>query len=118
MQGTPEYRAACARWLTRRYRLPEGMITPERHVLSLAGTKEGLYMVASLAVPEAKAGKPPIVLLPNPYYLVYSGAATMAGAEATYLDATAASGFLPDLDAIGGPRLERCALFYLCTPAN
>lgn len=118
MQGTPEYRAACARWLTRRYRLPKGMITAERHVLALAGTKEGLHMVASLAVPETKAGKAPVVLVPNPYYLVYNGGASMAGAEITYLDAPATTGFLPDLDAIGGPRLERCALFYLCTPAN
>lgn len=118
MPGTPEYRAACARWLTRRYRLPEGMVTAERDVLALAGTKEGLYMAASLAVPEAKAGKPPVVLVPNPYYLVYAGAAAMAGADIVYLDATPETGFLPDLDAIGGPRLERCALFYLCTPAN
>ncbi len=118
MQGTPEYRAACARWLARRYRLPEGMITAERHVLALAGTKEGLYMVASLAVPETKAGRAPVVLVPNPYYLVYNGGATMAGAEVDYLDATPATGFLPDLDAIPGPKLERCALLYLCTPAN
>jgi len=69
-------------------------------------------------VPEAKAGKTPCVLLPNPYYLVYAGGATIAGAEAVPLDATARSGFLPDLDALTPERLERCALFYLCTPAN
>jgi N-succinyldiaminopimelate aminotransferase len=118
MQGTPDYRAACAAWLTRRYRLPTGLITGDRNILALAGTKEGLYMVASLAVPESKAGQRPTVLQPNPYYLVYAGAATMAGGEVVHLDATAATGFLPDLDAIDPKQLERCALFYLCTPAN
>lgn len=118
MNGTPEYRDACAGWLARRYRLPEGMITGERHVLSLSGTKEGLFLLAGLAVPEAKTGRVPTVLLPNPYYLVYNGAALMAGAEVVYLDATAATGFLPDLDAIPEPDLARCALFYLCSPAN
>jgi aspartate/methionine/tyrosine aminotransferase len=118
MQGTPEYRAACAAWLTRRYRLPAGMITGERHVLALNGTKEGLFQVGLLAVPEAQAGRPPVVLLPNPYYLVYTGGATMAGAEMVHLDATPESGFLPDLDAITQDQLERCVLFYLCTPAN
>jgi len=118
MAGTPEYRAACADWLRRRYHLPEGMVGGERNVLALAGTKEGLYMAASLAVPETKAGQTPLVLLPNPYYLVYLGGAVMAGAEVVPLDATAASGFLPDLGALSPRQLERCALCYLCSPAN
>lgn len=118
MQGTPEYREACAEWLTRRYRLPPGMIAGGRNVLALNGTKEGLFQAGLLAVPEAKAGKRPTVLLPNPYYLVYNGGATMAGAEVIHLDATRATGFLPDLAAIKPEHLERCALFYLCTPAN
>jgi aspartate/methionine/tyrosine aminotransferase len=94
------------------------MITGERHVLALSGTKEGLFLVAMLAVPEPAARALPAVLLPNPYYLVYNGGATMAGAEVVYLDATAATGFLPDLDAIDRDLLDRTALFYLCTPAN
>ena len=56
--------------------------------LTLAGTKEGLYLFSSLVVPREKAGQRPVVLVPNPYYLVYNGAATMAGAEAVFLDAT------------------------------
>lgn len=118
MQGTPEYRAACAAWLERRYHLPAQMITAERHVLALNGTKEGLFQVGLLAVPDTKAGKTPVVLLPNPHYLVYTGAPVMAGAEVVALDATTETGFLPDLDAIPADHLERCALFYLCTPAN
>ncbi|HET7594457.1 MAG TPA: aminotransferase class I/II-fold pyridoxal phosphate-dependent enzyme [Stellaceae bacterium] len=118
MAGTPEYRAACAAWLSRRYHLPAGMVSGDRHVLALAGTKEGLYMAAALAVPETKAGATPLVLLPNPYYLVYLGGAVMAGAETVPLDATAATGFLPHLDALTPQQLERCALLYLCSPAN
>jgi len=118
MNGTPQYREACAHWLARRYRLPSGMVTGERHVLSLSGTKEGLFLLAGLAVPETKNGRVPTVLLPNPYYLVYNGAAMMAGAEVVYLDTTSATSFLPDLDAIPEPDLARCALFYLCSPAN
>jgi len=117
MAGTPAYRAACARWLTRRFNLPASLIT-EQHVLSLSGTKEGLFLVANLAVPEEKRGKRPVALLPNPYYLVYNGAAQMAGAEIVYLDATRATGFLPDLAAIPESLLARSALMYLCTPAN
>jgi aspartate/methionine/tyrosine aminotransferase len=118
MQGTPAYRAACAEWLSERYKLPRGMIEAERHVLALAGTKEGLFLASQLAVPERKAGARPIVLVPNPYYLVYNGAATMQGAEAMFLDATRDNRFMPDLGAIPRDILERTALFYLCSPAN
>jgi aspartate/methionine/tyrosine aminotransferase len=41
-------------------------------------------------------------------------------AEAVYLDATEATGHLPDLDALARDTatLERTIAFYLCTPAN
>jgi succinyldiaminopimelate transaminase len=118
MAGTPAYREAVAAWLTSRYRLPEGMITAERHILPVAGTKEGLFMIAQVAVPETKSGKTPLALQPNPYYAVYSGAGVIAGAEPVYLNATAETGFLPDLDAIPEETLARAAIFYLCSPSN
>src|SRR3954451_25046824 len=118
MAGTPELRQAIADWLTRRYRLPHGAIDPDKHVLSLGGTKEGLYLLSRLVVPREKGGGRPVVLVPNPYYLVYNGGATMAGAEAVFLDATAENGFMPDLASIPRATRERTALFYLCSPAN
>jgi N-succinyldiaminopimelate aminotransferase len=118
MQGTPAFRAAVAAWLTRRYKLPAGYVSADRHILPLAGTKEGLFMAALLAVPETKAGQRPAVLLPNPFYVCYQGGAGMSGGEPVYLDATAATGFLPDLDAIDEATLERTALFYLVSPGN
>jgi aspartate/methionine/tyrosine aminotransferase len=118
MAGTPELRQAAVDWLARRYRLPAAALHPDRHVLALSGTKEGLYLLASLVVPRLKAGKRPVVLVPNPYYLVYNGAATMAGADAVFLDATRENGFMPDLATMPRETLERTALFYLCSPAN
>jgi N-succinyldiaminopimelate aminotransferase len=118
MQGTGPYRDACAAWLTLRYGLPAGMVSGASNVLSLNGTKEGLFLAAAMAVPQEKRGQVPVVLMPNPYYLVYYGAASMAGAQPLCLDATDKTGFLPDLDAIPEPVLARTALFYLCSPGN
>jgi len=118
MAGIPELREAIVDWLQRRYRLPTGAVHPDRHVLTLAGTKEGLYLLAGLVVPRQKGGKRPIVLVPNPYYLVYNGAATMAGADPVFLDATRDNEFMPDLAAIPREVLQRTSLFYLCSPAN
>jgi aspartate/methionine/tyrosine aminotransferase len=118
MAGTPAFRQAVADWLTWRYRLPRGMIGPEKHILPVSGSKEGLFLAGILAVPDEKNGKRPAALLPNPYYLVYLGAVGLSGAEPVYLDATAETGFLPDLDAIPEATLARTSLFFLCSPAN
>jgi succinyldiaminopimelate transaminase len=118
MKGTPEARAAIADWLQRRYALPDGMIDPEANVVPVSGTREALFMIALAAVPERKANKKPVVLMPNPFYQVYAGAAVLAGAEPVFLPATAETGFLPDLAALGADVLDRTALLYYCSPAN
>jgi len=118
MKGTPDARSAIADWLQRRYALPDGMIDPEAHVVPVSGTREALFMIALAAVPEKKAGGRPVVLMPNPFYQVYAGAAVLAGAEPVFLPATAETGFLPDITAIDDDILARTALFYYCTPAN
>ncbi len=119
MAGTPELRQAIVDLARpRRLSAAAGSLDPDRHVVTLAGTKEGLYLLSSLVVPRQKGGRRPVVLVPNPYYLVYNGAATMAGADAVFLDATRDNNFIPDLAAIPTETLERTALFYLCSPAN
>jgi aspartate/methionine/tyrosine aminotransferase len=56
----------------------------------------------------------------NPYYSAYIGGALAVDAEPVYLNATEATGFLPDLDALAADKalLERTVAFYLCSPAN
>jgi aspartate/methionine/tyrosine aminotransferase len=116
--GTPELRRACADWVTRRYRLPAGMVDPETMVVPVSGTREGLYMAATLAVTPSQGGPKPLALMPNPFYQVYLGAATLAGAEPVFLPATKATGFLPDLDAVPDETWKRAQIMYLCSPAN
>lgn len=118
INGTPEFRAACANWLTRRYGLPRGMIDPETMIAPCAGTREALYMAATVAINPAEGSLKPLALMPNPFYQVYVGAAVLAGAEPVFLPATKTSAFLPDLDALTPEMLDRAQIMYLCTPAN
>jgi succinyldiaminopimelate transaminase len=118
MNGSAASRSAIADWLTRRYRLPDGMIEAEHNVIPVSGTREALFMVALAAVPERKSGAVPVVLMPNPFYQVYAGAAVLAGAEPVFLPAVAENGFLPDLGAVAPDVLARTALAYYCSPAN
>ena len=118
VNGTPEFREAVAGWLARRYGLPQGALDPDRHVLPVAGTKEALFLIAQTVMPDSKAGERPVVLLPNPFYNVYLGAAVMAGAEPVLLSVSAGTNYLPALEQIAPELLARTAAFYLCSPAN
>jgi succinyldiaminopimelate transaminase len=118
VDGTPDFRKAVAEWLTRRYRLDPAELDPDRHVLPVSGTREALFLAANLGVAMRGDRRRDAVLMPNPFYQVYFGAAVMHGAEPVYLPATAETGFLPDLDTLPGDLLDRTAVFFLCTPAN
>lgn len=121
VQGSDDYRQAATDWLSRRYRLPEGMVDPARHLIAGCGTREILFQTALMAVPSQGAvngGERPAILMPNPMYHVYYGAAVLAGAEPVPVAATAETGFLPDYAALDPALLARTALVYLCTPGN
>ena len=113
--GVPELRAACAAWLERRYRLGRGTVDPDTMVLPVNGTREALFAFVQALV---DAGRAPLVAMPNPFYQIYEGAALLAGAEPYFLDTTAASGYLPDLEAVPAEVWRRCQVLFLCTPGN
>ncbi len=117
INGTPAFRSAVVDWLTRRYGLPSDLLDPDRHVLPVAGTKEALFLIAQTVMPEA-GDRRPAVLMPNPFYNVYLGAAVMAGAEPVLLSAAPETRHLPDLDRLHSDLLARTVVFYLCSPAN
>jgi aspartate/methionine/tyrosine aminotransferase len=121
IRGSDELRGAIAGFLTRRYRF-DRPVDPACEIIPTNGSREGL---ATALLPAAgrrqfAPGVQPAVLLCNPYYQAYLGAALAIGAEPVFLDATAATGHLPDLDALEARPdvLARAVAFYLCSPAN
>ena len=112
--GTPHWRDAAAGWLTRRFALDTALLGETSQILPLSGTREGLFLAAQLAPPKPDG----LIAMPNPFYQVYASAALAAGATPLYLDASAATGFLPDLEALGSDMLARLRAVYLCSPAN
>lgn len=117
-QGLPELNQAICDWLTRRYKLPAGLLDPTRHVHPTAGSKEGVYIISSVATPQQKAGAKPIVALPNPFYQAYLGGAVMSGAEPLLVNAPQSNGFLPDFESLDEATWKRITVVYLCSPAN
>ncbi|HEY5336852.1 MAG TPA: aminotransferase class I/II-fold pyridoxal phosphate-dependent enzyme [Rhizomicrobium sp.] len=118
VNGTADWREAAAAWLRRRFELPDTVIDPDKNVLPLNGTREGLFLAPMIVTPEQKAGARPVILLPNPFYQCYAAAILASGAEPVFVPATAASGFLPDYAALPKAVLERTAAVYICSPSN
>ena len=121
IRGSDELRSAIGDFLVRRYRLPTPMdIATE--IIPTNGSREGLFTACLPAAgrKQLAPGTRAAVLLCNPYYQAYIGAALAVNAEPVYLNATAATGHLPDLDAIESDTalLDRAIAFYLCSPAN
>ncbi len=114
-RGMPELRTAIAGWLVRRFGLPENSLDPERQVLPVNGTREALFAFAQCIVnPVSDA----LVLMPNPFYQIYEGAALLAGATPWFLNTTRETALLPDFDAVPEAVWKRCQLVYICTPGN
>ncbi len=117
--GSLELRTACAGWLQRRFALGSSSVDPATMVLPVNGTREALFaFVQAVVSTEFASSSPPVVVMPNPFYQIYEGAALLAGAEPYYLNTTAATGHLPDLSSVPIDVWQRCAVLFLCNPGN
>jgi aspartate/methionine/tyrosine aminotransferase len=115
--GTPAFRSAVAGWLNGRYRLPEGIVDPDRAILPVQGTREALFQIATIAAQDS-GRENAAVLFPNTSYATYAAAGHLAGAEAVPLSTRREQNFLPSLDQLDPALLARTVLLYLCTPSN
>ena len=115
-RGTDELRAAIATWLTTRFGIRQDLVDPEVNLLPVSGTREALFAIAQCVVDRSAADA--LVLLPNPFYQIYEGAAILSGATPRYFDCLPENGFLPDLDSIDDSEWSRCQLIYICSPGN
>ncbi|OUR73679.1 succinyldiaminopimelate transaminase [Methylophaga sp. 41_12_T18] len=113
--GTIELRNAIADWLNTRFTL-NGNIEPSSQVIPVNGTREALFAFAQAVIDRNQDA--PLVLMPNPFYQIYEGAAILAGAEPYLLNCDAENNFIPDFDSVTSDIWDRCQLIYLCSPGN
>jgi len=114
-KGLPELRAAIGNWLARRFNMPAAAINPETQILPVSGTREALFSFAQCLIDPATK---PVVVMPNPFYQIYEGAALLAQAEPYFLNTLEKTGYLPDFDAVPEQIWQRCQLIYICSPGN
>jgi N-succinyldiaminopimelate aminotransferase len=112
-KGIPELRQAIAAWLQRRFRLTD--LDAETQILPVNGTREALFSFTQAVINRQSR---PLVVMPNPFYQIYEGAAYLAGAEPWYLPCTEENGFIPDYDAVPSDIWEQTQLLFICSPGN
>ncbi len=109
-QGLPAYRDAAARWLERRF---GQRFDPQRELLPLIGSKEGLSHLPMIACNPGD-----VAIIPEPGYQAYLGGAMLAGAEPVVVPLRAENGFLLDLDALPADTLRRAKVVFVNYPNN
>lgn len=113
--GLSELRSTIAGWLERRFLLEEATINPDTQVIPVAGTREALFSFARAVIDTSTN---PVIMMPNPFYQIYEGAALFAGAERYFLNTTAATQHQIDFSQVPVEIWNRCQMIYICSPGN
>lgn len=118
-KGIPELRQSITDWLTQRFNLPLESLNAEQHVIPVNGTREALFAFAQAVIDRNYDPlKAPLIVMPNPFYQIYEGAAYLSGAEPFYINTTAENNYLPNFDSVSDETWARCQLLYICSPGN
>jgi LL-diaminopimelate aminotransferase len=109
-EGLPDFRRAIATWYDHRFGVT---LDPDKEVLSLIGSKEGIAHVALCFIDPGD-----VAFVPDPAYPVYAIGTMFAGGESYALPLLEENAFLPDLDAIPADVASRAKLLWLNYPNN
>ncbi len=108
--GLPQFRQAVARWYQKRFGVD---LDPDREVVSLIGSKEGIGHVALCLIDPGD-----VALIPDPAYPVYGSGTLFAGGESYPVPLLEENGYLPELEDIPARVLERARVLWINYPNN
>ena len=108
--GLPDLRRAIARWYEQRF---DVSLDPDREVLPLIGSKEGIGHIALCFIDPGD-----LALVPDPGYPVYSVGTMFAGGDCYFMPLSEENDFLPDLEAIPEAVARRAKLMWISYPNN
>ena len=115
-KGLPELREAIHLWLCSRFKLAPNTLSAEHNILPVNGTREALFAFTQACINNTQS--PAKVLMPNPFYQIYEGAAILAGAEPIFINCDEDSNYLPDFSNVSEQTWKQCQLLFICTPGN
>ncbi len=109
-RGDERLREAIAEWYKKKFQV---ILNPEREVLPLVGSKEGIAVIyLAFLNPED------IALVPTPAYPAHFNGALLAGGDIYSLLINKENNFFPDFSSIPDKILKRAKTLLLCYPNN
>jgi LL-diaminopimelate aminotransferase len=108
--GLPQLRQAISSWYQRRFGLS---FDPDKEVLPLIGSKEGIGHVALCFIDPGD-----LALVTDPGYPVYSMGTMFAGGECHFLPLIEDNNFLPALDSTPNEIAQRAKMLWINYPNN
>ena len=123
--GIFELRQTIAHWLERRFFLHH--VNANTEVLPVMGTREAIFSFVQAVVNHGDTAnpinqppinQPPIVVMPNPFYQIYEGAAILAQATPYFVPCTVDNAFKGDYRAVPNDVWARTQLLFICSPNN
>jgi len=108
--GKKSLREAIKKWVRERFKIS---LNSDKEILPLIGSKEGL-----VHFPLAFVNPSDYVIIPNPGYPGYRGAAVLSGAKAYEIALLEKNNFLPDLKEIPLSVRNKAKVIYLNYPNN
>nr|MBU1328138.1 LL-diaminopimelate aminotransferase [Candidatus Omnitrophota bacterium] len=109
-QGSSIFKDRIARWYKERFQVS---LDPEREILPLLGSKEGISHM-----PLAFINPGDISLIPDPCYPPYKGGTIFAGGVPYLMPLIEENDFLPDLNKINKSALKKAKVIYINYPNN
>jgi LL-diaminopimelate aminotransferase len=108
--GLPKLRQAIAEWYKKRFGVT---LDPDREVLPLIGSKEGIGHIALCFIEPGD-----LALVPDPGYPPYSLGTILAGGEPYFMPLKEENNFLPNFEAIPDRVANKAKLMWLNYPNN
>ncbi|MCQ9207145.1 MAG: LL-diaminopimelate aminotransferase [Omnitrophica bacterium] len=109
-KGVPQLRIEIAKWYKKRFGVT---LDPDREILPLIGSKEGIAHIPLALVNHGDVG-----LVPDPSYPPYNSGVIFAGGEPYKLPLLKQNSFLPDLRDIKHTILGKAKILFLNYPNN
>ena len=124
--GMFELRQTIAHWLEKRFFLSH--VDANTQVLPVMGTREAIFSFVQAVINHDAADNEttsslasnasPLVVMPNPFYQIYEGAAILAQATPYFVPCTLDNDFKGDYRAVPKEVWARTQLVFVCSPNN
>jgi len=112
--GLPSLRNAIAGWMRARYGI--GDVDAATQVIPVNGSREALFGIAQAVIDRSRPD--PVVVMPNPFYQIYEGAALLAGARPEFLHSLPDKNYALDIEQLPDAVWAKTQLVYVCSPGN